>query len=51
VNKYNIIPYTAGALSALLLSWFAISFFDVAFNNINGANYLPFNFFTLFWGR
>jgi hypothetical protein len=47
MNKYNIIPYTAGTVCTLLLGWFIVSFLDVAANNIHGAVYLPFNFFEM----
>lgn len=48
MNRYNIIPYTAGAVCVLLLGWFIVSFLDVAANNIHGAGYLPFNAFIFF---
>lgn len=50
MNRYNIIPYTAGAVCVLLLGWFLVSCFDVAINNIHGANYLPLNLFNFLEG-
>lgn len=47
MKKHMIPPYIAGAAGVLLLVWLAVSFFDVALNNIHGAQYMPLNFFTL----
>lgn len=47
MKKYMIPPIIAGAVGVLVLAWLIISFFDVALNNIHGAQYMPLNFFTL----
>ena len=47
MNKYNII---GGAVAALLWAWLIVSFLDVVSNNLNGAQYMPLNFFVMLSG-
>ena len=46
-NKNGSVSIKDTITNKLLLAWLTISFFDIALNNIHGAQYLPLNFFAL----